>query len=189
MANDNKSLGRFILDGILPAPRGVPQIEVMFDLDTNGILNVSAKDKATGKEQKITITASSGLSKEEVEKLQREAEMHAAEDQKRRDEIETRNQADTLAYSAERTLREHGDKVPSDLKSEVESNIAAVRSALQGTDADELRRSVDRLNESMQKIGQAVYASAGAGGPGGPADDGQSGPAEEGTVEGEFREV
>src|SRR5262249_12300753 len=109
MASDNKSLGRFILDGILPAPRGVPQIEVTFDLDANGILNVSAKDKATGKEQKITITASSGLSKEDVEKLQREAEAHAAEDAKRREEIEVRNQADTLAYSAERTLREHSD--------------------------------------------------------------------------------
>jgi molecular chaperone DnaK len=188
MASDNKSLGRFILDGILPAPRGVPQIEVTFDLDANGILNVSAKDKATGKEQKITITASSGLSKDEVERLQREAEMHAAEDAKRRDEIETRNQADTLAYSAERTLREHGDKVPSDLKSEVESNIAAVRSALQGTNVDEVRRAMDRLNASMQKVGQAVYASAGAGGPTGDGQ-GQSGPAEEGTVEGEFREV
>ena len=193
MAADNKSLGRFILDGILPAPRGVPQVEVTFDLDANGILNVRAQDKATGKEQKITITASSGLSKDEVEKLQREAEMHAAEDQKRREEIELRNQADTLAYSAERTLREHGDKVPSDLKGEVEGNIAAVRSALQGTDADALRSSVDRLNESMQRIGQAVYAGAGTpGGSGGP--DGQAGgpqgqPQDEGTVEGEFREV
>jgi molecular chaperone DnaK len=190
MAADNKSLGRFILDGILPAPRGVPQIEVTFDLDANGILNVRAQDKATGKEQKITITASSGLSKDEVEKLQREAEAHAAEDQKRREEIELRNQADTLAYSAERTLREHADKVPSDLKSEVESNVAAVRSALQGTDADAVRRAVDNLNQSMQKIGQAVYA--GAGGPSGP--DGQAGPEhgqpqDEGTVEGEFREV
>src|SRR5207302_9102033 len=121
LATENKSLGRFILDGILPAPRGVPQIEVTFDLDANGILNVSAKDKATGKEQKITITASSGLSKDDVEKLQREAEAHAAEDAKRREEIELRNQADTLAYSAERTLREHADKVPAELKSEVDA--------------------------------------------------------------------
>src|SRR3712207_2055604 len=190
MAADNKSLGRFILDGILPAPRGVPQVEVTFDLDANGILNVRAQDKATGKEQKITITASSGLSKDEVEKLQREAEMHAAEDQKRREEIELRNQADTLAYSAERTLREHADKVPSDLKSEVEGNIAAVRTALQGTDADALRSSVDTLNASMQRIGQAVYAGAGAGSADGQAN-GQAGPQgqpqDEGTVEGEFR--
>ena len=190
MAADNKSLGRFILDGILPAPRGVPQVEVTFDLDANGILNVRAQDKATGKEQKITITASSGLSKDEVEKLQREAEMHAAEDQKRREEIELRNQADTLAYSAERTLREHADKVPSDLKGEVEGNIAAVRGALQGTDADALRAAVDRLNESMQKIGQAVYAGAGASaGPDGQSGGPQGQPQDEGTVEGEFREV
>jgi molecular chaperone DnaK len=189
MAPDNKSLGRFILDGILPAPRGVPQIEVTFDLDANGILNVQAKDKATGKEQKITITASSGLSKDEVEKLQREAESHAAEDAKRREEIELRNQADTLAYSAERTLREHSDKVPADLKSEVESNVAEVRSALQGTDIDAVRRGVDRLNESMQKIGQAVYAGATPGADGDQGPPGQQGPQEEGTVEGEFREV
>ncbi|MGH2586449.1 MAG: Hsp70 family protein, partial [Dehalococcoidia bacterium] len=178
-----------------PAPRGVPQIEVTFDLDANGILNVSAKDKATGKEQKITITASSGLSKDEVEKLQREAESHAAEDAKRREEIELRNQADTLAYSAERTLREHADKVPAELKSEVESNISDVRSALQGTDVDALRQAVERLNSSMQKIGQAVYAGATPGAEGQPSDDGQQGPQgqqgqqDEGTVEGEFREV
>ncbi|MGD9894191.1 MAG: molecular chaperone DnaK, partial [Dehalococcoidia bacterium] len=189
MAPDNKSLGRFILDGILPAPRGVPQIEVTFDLDANGILNVQAKDKATGKEQKITITASSGLSKDEVEKLQREAESHAAEDAKRREEIELRNQADTLAYSAERTLREHSDKVPADLKSEVESNVAEVRSALQGTDVEAVRRGVDRLNESMQKIGQAVYAGATPGTDGDQGQPGQDRPQEEGTVEGEFREV
>jgi molecular chaperone DnaK len=195
MASDNKSLGRFILDGILPAPRGVPQIEVTFDLDANGILNVSAKDKATGKEQKITITASSGLSKDEVEKLQREAESHAAEDAKRREEIELRNQADTLAYSAERTLREHADKVPAELKSEVESHITDVRSALQGTDVDALRQAVERLNGSMQKIGQAVYAGATPGAEGQPSGDGQQGPQgqqgqqDEGTVEGEFREV
>jgi len=189
MAADNKSLGRFILDGILPAPRGVPQVEVTFDLDANGILNVSAKDKATGKEQKITITASSGLSKEDVARLQREAETFAAEDAKRREEIELRNQADTLAYSAERTIREHADKVPAELKTEVEADIAAVRTAHAGTDIDALRRAVDTLNASMQKIGQAVYATAGAPG---AAPEGQAGgaaPSEEGTVEGEFREV
>ena len=134
MATDNKSLGRFILDGILPAPRGVPQIEVAFDIDANGILNVSAKDKATNREQKITITAGSGLSKDEVEKLQREAEVHAAEDKARRETIETRNHADSLAYSAEKTLKDNEDKVPAELKTEVEGKVAAVRSALEGTD-------------------------------------------------------
>ena len=129
MADDNKSLGRFILDGILPAPRGVPQVEVTFDLDANGILNVSARDKATGKEQKITITAGGGLSKDEVEKLRQEAELHADEDRKRRDEIEIRNTADSLAYQAEKTLRENADKIDAELKSEVEGKIAAVRSA------------------------------------------------------------
>jgi molecular chaperone DnaK len=190
MAADNKSLGRFILDGILPAPRGVPQIEVTFDIDANGILNVSAKDKGTGREQKITITASSGLSKDEVERLRREAEMHAAEDAKRREEIELRNQAEQLAYSAERTLREHAERVPADLKSEVEGKVSEVRSALQGTDIDAVRRAMSALSESMQKIGQAVYA--GAGGPSGaPGADGQhtEQPRDEGTVEGEFREV
>jgi molecular chaperone DnaK len=187
MAGDNKSLGRFMLDGILPAPRGVPQIEVTFDIDANGILNVSARDKATGREQKITITAGSGLSKNEVEKLQREAEIHASEDRARRDDIETRNQADSLAYTAEKTLRDNADKVPADLKTEVEGKVAAVRTALQGTDTVALRTAVDELNVSMQKIGQAVYG-AGDGQPGGePGAQGEEAP--EGTVEGEFREV
>jgi len=127
MAADNRTLGRFILDGILPAPRGLPQIEVSFDIDANGILSVRAHDKGTGREQKITITASSGLNKEEVEQMQREAETYAAEDAKRREEIETRNAADTLAYTAEKTLREHKDKIPSELNQEVEGKIAAVR--------------------------------------------------------------
>jgi molecular chaperone DnaK len=191
MAADNKSLGRFILDGILPAQRGVPQIEVAFDIDANGILNVSAKDKATNREQKITITAGSGLSKDEVEKLQREAEMHAAEDKARRDEIETRNSADSAAYSAEKLLKDNEEKVPADLKTEVEGKIAAVRSALEGTDTAAISRAVEDLNASLQKIGEAVYgAQAGAGGPDG-ATGGEPGAGEapEGTVEGEFREV
>jgi molecular chaperone DnaK len=188
LARDNKSLGRFILDGIPPAPRGVPQIEVTFDIDANGILTVSARDKATGREQKITIQASSGLTKEEVERLRREAELHAAEDARKREEIELRNQADSLAYTAERTLREYGDRVPADLKSEVERKVQELRSALQGTDVDAIRRGMSALSESMQKIGAAMYsaqgAAAGAGGQGG----GQR-PPDEGTVEGEFREV
>jgi molecular chaperone DnaK len=193
MAADNKSLGRFILDGILPAPRGVPQIEVTFDIDANGIVNVSAHDKGTGKQQRITITASSGLSKEEVERLQREAELHAEEDRKRREEIELRNQADSLAHQAEKIRRDNGDKIPSELKSEIDGKVAAVRSALQGTDADAVRRSFEELSESLQKVGAAVYgAGAGAGTGDGFGANGQAQeerPAEEGTVEGEFREV
>ncbi len=191
MAGDNKSLGRFILDGILPAPRGVPQIEVAFDIDANGILNVSAKDKATNREQKITITAGSGLSKEEVEKLQREAELHAAEDKARRDAIETRNHADSLAYSAEKTLKDNEDKVPADLKTDVEAKIAAVRTALEGTDDAAVSTAVDDLNASLQKIGEAVYGAQGAqgGDDGAGGEEPSGGESEEGTVEGEFREV
>jgi molecular chaperone DnaK len=196
MAGDNKSLGRFILDGILPAPRGVPQVEVTFDLDANGILNVSARDKATGKEQKITITAGGGLSKDEVEKLRQEAELHAEEDRKRRDEIELRNTADSLAYQAEKTVRENADKLDAELKSEVEGKIAAVRSALQSGDAAGIQSAVSTLSDAMQKIGQAVYGAQGAG-QGQPGENGASeagpeaaeGTAEEGTVEGEYREV
>jgi molecular chaperone DnaK len=200
MANDNRTLGRFMLDGILPAPRGVPQIEVTFDLDANGILNVRAQDKGTGKEQKITITASSGLSKDEVNKMQKEAEMHASEDAKRRDDIEAKNMADTMAYQAEKTLRDNKDKIPADLNSEVESKIAAVKSALQGTDINAIKSATKELNEAMQKIGQAVYQQQQPppGGqqppPGGqqpppPPPPGGQGGKDEGTVEGEFREV
>ncbi|MGH8214448.1 MAG: Hsp70 family protein [Rhodanobacteraceae bacterium] len=192
MASDNRSLGRFILDGLLPAPRGVPQIEVAFDIDANGIVNVSAKDKATGKEQKITITAGGGLSKDEVERLQKEAELHASEDKKRRDDIEVRNQADSLAYTAEKTVRENGDKIEAGLKSEVEGKIAAVRSQLQSGDADSIRSAMEELSETMQRIGQAVYGAQqqpGADGSEPGEQPGGEGPAEEGTVEGEYREV
>jgi molecular chaperone DnaK len=192
MAVDNRTLGRFMLDGILPAPRGVPQIEVTFDIDANGILNVRAQDKGTGKEQKITITASSGLSKEEVAKMQREAEMHAAEDAKRREEIEAKNMADTMAYQAEKTLRENKDKIPANLNSEAEAKIAAVKSALQGTDINAIKRATQELNETMQKIGQAVYQQQppppGGQPPPPPPPPGKEG-GDEGTVEGEFREV
>jgi molecular chaperone DnaK len=192
MAADNRSLGRFHLDGILPAPRGVPQIEVTFDIDANGIVNVKAMDKGTGKEQKITITASSGLSKDEVERMKREADLHASEDAKRREEIEARNTADSMVYNAERTIKEHGDKIPADLKQEVEGKIAAVRSALQGSDVAYIRRTMDDLTQSLQKIGSAVYSAPG-GGPGGEGSGGSQeqggGKNEEGPVEGEFREV
>ena len=205
MAADNRTLGRFMLDGILPSPRGVPQVEVSFDIDANGIINVSARDKGTGREQKITITASSGLSKEEVTKMQRDAEVHAAEDSKRREEIETRNTADTMAYTAEKTLRDNKDKIPADLNQEVESKVAAVRSALQGTDVDSIRKVMQELNDAMQKIGSAVYEQqppppgseseppAGEeGGSEGGSEGGNEGGNEggdEGTVEGEYREV
>jgi molecular chaperone DnaK len=195
MAADNRTLGRFMLDGILPAPRGMPQIEVTFDIDANGILNVKAHDKGTGKEQKITITASSGLAKEEVEKMQREAEAHASEDSKRKDEVETRNMADNLAYTAEKTLRDNKDKISDELNKEVEEKVKAVRDALQGTDIETIRKATQELNETMQKVGSAVYqqqqpppppgGEAPPGGEGGKEGEG----GDEGTVEGEFREV
>ena len=197
MAADNRTLGRFMLDGILPSPRGMPQIEVTFDIDANGILNVKAHDKGTGREQKITITASSGLSKGDVERMQQEAEAHAAEDSKRREEIEARNTADTLAYTAEKTLREQKDKIPSDLNQEVESKVAAVRSVLQGSDIEAIRQATQELNNSMQKIGAAIYQQPppppGGEAPEGETPGGETPPGkeggEEGTVEGEFREV
>ena len=196
MAGDNKTLGRFILDGILPAPRGVPQVEVTFDLDANGILNVRAQDKGTGKEQKITITASSGLNKDEVEKMRREAEAHAADDTRKKEEVETKNIAEATVYSAEKTIREYGDKIPADLKSEVEGKIAATRSALQGTDISYIKSSLQALNDSMQKIGAAVYQKTSpppGGSPGGQDSSQEAGSPppsqDEGTVEGEFREV
>jgi len=190
MAADNRTLGRFMLDGILPAPRGMPQIEVTFDIDANGILNVSALDKGTGKEQKITITASSGLSKEEVEKMSREAEQHAAEDTKRKEEVEVRNSADSLVYTAEKTLRDHGDKIPDDVKQEIDAKIASVKSALQGQDINSIRNAVQELSQTMQKAGTSAYQQPGQPPPGGEEPGGEEpGGGDEGTVEGEFREV
>jgi molecular chaperone DnaK len=189
MAADNKTLGRFILDGIPPAPRGVPQIEVTFDIDANGILHVTAQDKATGREQKIVIKASSGLTEEEIQRMIREAEAHAEEDRRRREEAETRNQADNLAYQTERSLRELGDKVPAGIRQEVEGKIAAVRSALQSGSIEQVRSAMNELALAAQRIGQAVYGSGPAAGAGGPGPQGPAGPGEEGTVEGEYREV
>jgi molecular chaperone DnaK len=188
MAAENKTIGRFMLDGILPAPRGMPQIEVTFDIDANGILNVSARDKGTGKEQKITITASSGLSKEEVDRMVREAELHAEEDRRRREEVETRNHADNLAYTTEKTLREVGDRVPADLRSEAEGKVAALRSTLQSGDTYQVKRAMEELEAVLQRVGQAVYSHAGTGAnPGG--GHGHQDTDGGGTVEGEFREV
>jgi molecular chaperone DnaK len=193
MAADNRTLGRFMLDGILPAPRGMPQIEVSFDIDANGILSVRAHDKGTGREQKITITASSGLSQEEIEKMQRDAEAHATEDAKHREEIEVRNTADTLAYNAEKILRDNKDKIPDDLNTEVEGKVKALRDALQGSDIEAIRRETQSLNEVMQKIGQTVYGQQEQPGTEPPPEGAEGTPPpggeSDGTVEGEFREV
>jgi molecular chaperone DnaK len=198
MASENKSLGRFILDGIPPSPRGMPKIEVTFDIDANGILNVSAKDQATGREQKITITASSGLSKDEIERMKRDAEMHASEDQKKRGLIEARNAGDSSAYRAEKTLADFGQQIPENLRDEVTGKIAAVRSALQGEDADLIKSSTDALNAAVQQVGTAIYSQQQqqGGQPGAGPEDGQpgaggqpGGQGQGGTVEGEYREM
>ena len=157
MAADNKSLGKFILDGIPPAPRGVPQIEVTFDIDKDGIIKVTAKDKATGRSQHITITASSGLSDSEVERMRKEAEVHADDDKRRKELIEARNHADNAAYSAEKVLRDLGDKVPGDLKSEVEDHVAKVRQVLNSDDAESIRKETEALSQVVQKVGAAAY--------------------------------
>ena len=170
LARDNKNLGTFHLDGIPPAPRGVPQIEVTFDIDANGILHVSAKDLGTGKEQKISITGSSGLSKDEIEKMRREAEVHAEEDKKAKEAIEIKNNADTLAYQSEKQLKELGDKVPADKKKAVEDAIAAVRDAINRNDTDAMKRTYDDLQNKFQDISAELYkqASAQAGPQAGP---------------------
>lgn len=157
MASDNKSLGRFILDGIPPAPRGVPQVEVTFDIDANGILNVSAKDKATNKEQKITITGSTGLNKEEVEKMTKEAEAHAEEDKKKKEGIEIKNQADTLVYTAEKSLKDAGEKVPSDVRTDVEQKLNDLKGVIQTATPEDLKPKMDALSDALQKIGAAMY--------------------------------
>ena len=194
MATENKSIGRFILDGLLPAPRGLPQIEVTFDIDANGITNVSAKDQGTGKEQRITITASSGLSETEINDMVKDAEAHAEEDEKRRQDVQKRNEADGMTYTAQKLLDDNADKVPDDLKTEIGEKIAAVRTALEGEDTENIATASQELQESMQKVGQIVYSQAGAGDGGAPpppgdgSGNGDEGPPE-GTVEGEFREV
>jgi len=189
LARDNKSLGRFRLEGIAPAPRGVPQIEVTFDIDANGILHVTARDKATGREQKITITASSGLSKDEVERMVREAERYAQEDRRRKEEIELRNHADSLAYRAERTLKEMGEKLSSPLRSEIEEKAKAVRGALESSDVARIRAEADALERVLQRVGQEVYSQNGATAGTGSGAGSHASESEAGTIEGEFREV
>jgi molecular chaperone DnaK len=196
MATDNKSLGKFILDGIPPAPRGVPQIEVTFDIDANGILKVTAQDKATGRSQNITITASSGLSEKEVERMRKEAEAHADEDRRRKELIEARNTADNSVYAAEKVLKDLGEKVPADLKSKVEEQVTKVRGVMSGEDVENIRKETDALNQVVQQIGASAYqqppdqtqapeGEAGSGpGPGsGPTEGGED------VVDGEFRNV
>jgi len=176
MARDNRTLGRFHLAGLPPAPRGVPQIEVTFDIDANGIVNVSAKDMATQKEQKIQITASSGLSKDEVDKMMREAESHAEDDRKRKEEIETRNHADQAAYAAEKMLRDSGDKLAASDKAPIESAIEDLKKAIEKNDTAEMKRTMDALNSAQHKAAEAMYrASAASAGGGGAAGGGQPG--------------
>jgi molecular chaperone DnaK len=157
MAGDNKTLARFILDGIPPSPRGLPQIEVTFDIDANGVLSVKAKDKATNKEQSVRIEASSSLSKEEVERMKKDAELHAEEDRKKKERVEIKNMADTLIYTAEKSLRDAGDKVPAEIKNEVEIKIAALKNAKEGNDAEAIKRTSQELSTSLQKIGEVLY--------------------------------
>ncbi|HUE97806.1 MAG TPA: Hsp70 family protein, partial [Anaerolineales bacterium] len=189
MAADNKSLGKFILDGIPPAPRGVPQIEVTFDIDANGILKVTAQDKATGRSQHITITASSGLSDSEVEKMRKDAEANAEEDRKRKELIEVRNNADNSVYAAEKALREFGEKVPADTRSEVEAKVAEVKKAAEGEDGSAIKSATEALGQAIQKIGASVYQAPnvpGDGASGAGADPNpEAGPD---VVEGEVKE-
>ena len=190
MSADNKSLGRFILDGIPPAPRGVPQIEVTFDIDADGILNVSAKDKATGREQSMRIMPSSGLRDEEIDKMVTDAERFAEEDRKRKEEVELRNRADSTAYSAEKLLREQGEKVPDSAKSDIEAKISALRSALQDQSLDAIRTRLSDLEMALQQMGAAMYEQPGATPPpGGDAGPSPPPPDDEDVVEGEFTEA
>ena len=196
-ATDNKTLGKFILDGIPSAPRGVPQIEVSFDIDANGIVEVRAKDRATGKQQKVTITASSMLDKKDVDRMVREAGEHADEDRRKREEVEARNQAEALTFQAERTLKDLGDKVPSEDRAAVEGKVSDVRNALKTEAVEVVTTRATELAEILQRVGAAAYAAAGAAGtPPGDGDAGEAGPeapddapADEETVEGEFKEV
>jgi molecular chaperone DnaK len=181
MALDNKSLGKFILDGIPPAPRGIPQIEVTFDIDANGILKVTAADKASGRSQHITITASSGLAKDEVERMRKEAEAHAADDKKRRDLIEAKNTADNSIYGAEKVLSDLGDKVPAEIKAEVQAAVAEVKKLKDGEDEPAIRKAVDALSQVVQKVGAAAYQAK-------PTDGPEQKPADDNVVDGEVKE-
>ncbi|HEV2021831.1 MAG TPA: molecular chaperone DnaK, partial [Terriglobales bacterium] len=195
MARDNRTLGKFHLTGLPPAPRGVPQIEVTFDIDANGILNVNAKDVATGKDQKITITSSSGLSKEEVERMAKDADAHSEEDKKRREEIEARNHLDSLVYNVEKMLKEQGDKISGSEKSEVESALAEAKKALEGTDTAAMNSARDSLTAASHKLAEQMYKAAkpqgGAGAPGGeqPGEAASDKKKDEGVIDAEYVDV
>jgi len=194
MASANKTLGKFHLDGIPPAPRGVPQIEVTFDIDANGILNVRAKDLGTGKEQKVTITASTTLNKDEVQRMVKDAEAHAEEDRKQKEAIEARNQADSLVYTAEKELRDNADKIDPSIRSEVESKIEPVKQAIKDNDVDRMRSTTQELAASLQKIGEAVYRQAQGAGAGAQSGTGTEGPGsgksnDGDVVDADFKEV
>jgi molecular chaperone DnaK len=190
MARDNRTLGKFHLVGIPPAPRGVPQIEVTFDIDANGILNVSARDLATGKQQAITITASSGLTKEEVERMVKDAEAHAAEDARRKQEIELRNQTDSLVYATERTLGEHGSKLSDTDRKAIEDALAEAREALKGEDMDRIRRAQENLTRASHKLAEVMYRQAQTQTSGGRGSEGQAGGPKEGeVVDAEFEDL
>jgi molecular chaperone DnaK len=187
MARDNRTLGKFHLTGLPPAPRGIPQVEVTFDIDANGIVNVTAKDKATGKEQKITITASSGLSKDEVDRMMREAESHADEDKKRKEEIETRNQADQAVYGAERMVKDAGEKLPAADRQPIEAAIEDLKQAIEKNDLTEMKKRLEALNAAQHKAAEAMYRAAstpGADAPGGSSEPppGAQGGARDGDV-------
>ncbi|MEI7620784.1 MAG: Hsp70 family protein, partial [Candidatus Falkowbacteria bacterium] len=186
MAGDNKTLGRFILDGLPAAPRGIPQVEVKFDIDANGILNVSATDKATGKQQKITITASSGLSKEDIEKMKKDAELHADEDKKKKDNVEIKNQSDAVVFTTEKLLKESGDKMKAEDKTELETKVAALKAVKDGENYEEMKKIMEELNEVAQRIGTAMYQAQDAAAPaGGEAPQGEEKKADDNIVEGE----
>jgi molecular chaperone DnaK len=199
MAQDNKMLGQFDLVGIPPAPRGVPQVEVTFDIDANGIVQVSAKDKGTGKEQQIRIQASGGLSDADIKKMVKEAEENAAEDKKRRENVEAKNHGDALAHTTEKTLQEHGDKIGGPEKAKIESDLAALKEALKGDDAADIKAKTEALAQSSMKLGEAMYkAQAGGAAPGGdqpgagPDAGGGAAPGGEGkdkVVDADFEEV
>jgi molecular chaperone DnaK len=194
MAKDNRTLGKFHLTGLPMAPRGVPKIEVTFDIDANGILNVNAKDMATGKDQKITITSSSGLSKEEVERMAKEADAHAAEDKARRAEIESRNQLDGMVYQIEKMLREHGDKISGEERGAVENALGDAKKALEGTDPKAMDTAREQLTQASHKLAEAMYKaqSAPSGGPAPSGDGAASEPQQkkdEGVIDAEYVDV
>jgi len=193
MARDNRTLGKFLLDGIPPAPRGVPQVEVTFDIDANGILNVSAKDKATGREQSIKITGTGTLDKKEVDRLVKEAEAHATEDQQQRDSAEVKNRGDSLAYQTERMLKEVGDKVSADDRGKVEAALGELKEALKANDADRIKRATEALQQASYKLGEEMYkrttagAGAGAAGAGSGSQPGGGGKSNEDVIDAEFK--